>query len=484
MAEFLPYNEQACKMCGKPYKEGSDTWWGFCATCGYLEQFYNPLPAQQEFHASPSKYRLYAGGFGSGKTLCGCQESIQLALRYPGNFILVGAQTYPNLRDTTLRTFLEIVPHPVLKGGSIERAFNKAENMLEFHNGSSVIFRSMDDPNKYKSLNLGAFYIDEVSEVAEEIWMMLESRLRRNTVPRRTGFGTTNPEGGSWVYSKFVQNNGKSKNYSYFQAPTTENIYLPEDYVQGLLDSYPESWVKRYIYADWSAFEGQVFPEFQPTIPYVIPHVDPNPEHPVYFGLDHGLHNPTAALWGSVNPEDGTLYIYQEYYEKNQLVEHHAANIKFMSKDTAIFGHWIDPATQNRNAVTGKSVRSEYLRLGVPVTLGNNDLHAGIHKISEYLKKDKHGKPKIVISERCEHLIEELSQYRWEKAKPRQNEPEKPHSYKDHTVDALRYMVMGLPRYFNDSPASMISSVPPPLPEFYEPGEEDIDRVEIYSGLI
>lgn len=482
MTEFLPYNEHPCKMCGKPYKEGSDTWWGFCPTCGYLEQFYDPLPAQSDFHASNAKYRLYAGGFGSGKTLCGSQEAIQLALRYPNNFGLVGAQTYPNLRDTTQRTFLEVVPHPVLKGGRLETAFNKSENSLEFYNGSVVIFRSMDDPNKYKCLNLGFFYIDELSEVAEDIWMMLESRLRRNNVPRRTGFGTTNPEGGSWVYSKFVQN--QSENYSYFQAPTTENIYLPEDYVQGLLDSYPESWVKRYIYADWSAFEGQVFPDFHSSYPYVIPHVNPDPEHPVYFGLDHGLHNPTAALWGSVNPDTGTLYVYQEYYETNQLVEHHAANIKFMSKDTSIFGHWIDPSTQNRNAVTGKSVRGEYLRHGVPVIPGNNDLHAGIHKISEYLKKNKDGQPKLVISERCEHLIEELSQYRWQKAKPGQNEPEKPHAYKDHTVDALRYMIMGIPRHHDVSVASMVTSVPPPLPDFYEDGEEDIDRVEVYSGLI
>lgn len=482
MSEQLPYNERACPQCGKAYKVGADIWWAFCEPCGHLEQFYTPLPAQHDFHASPTRYRLYAGGFGSGKTLCGCQEAIQLALRYPNNFILVGAQTYPNLRDTTMRTFLEVVPHPVLQGGKIDIALNKSENMLSFHNGSAVIFRSMDDPNKYKSLNLGAFYIDEVSEVAEEIWMMLESRLRRNNVPRRTGFGTTNPEGGSWVYSKFVQNKGEQKNYAYFQAPTTENVYLPEDYVQGLLDSYPESWVRRYIYADWSAFEGQVFPEFEPRYPYVIPHEDPNPEHPVYLGLDHGLHNPTAALWGSVNPADGTLYIYQEYYERNQLVEHHAANIKFMSKDTAIFGQWIDPATQNRNAVTGKSVRSEYLSKGVPVALGNNDLHAGLHKIASYLKKDKGGKPKLVISEKCEHLIEELTQYRWAKSQPDKNEPEKPHPYKDHTVDALRYLVMGVPQFHNLSPQAT-EYVPPPLPEFYADGEEDQDRAALFYTM-
>lgn len=481
MPDALPYTERFCPQCGKVYSEGSDIWWGFCPSCGYLEQFYTPLEAQAAFHASPVKYRLYAGGFGSGKTLCGCQEVNALALRYPNNFILVGAQTYTNLRDTTLRTFLEIVPEPVLKGGKIDKAFNRSENTLHYQNGTTVIFRSMDEPNKYKSLNLGAFYIDELSEVAEEVWLMLESRLRRNNVPRRTGFATTNPEGGSWVYSKFVQNNDEKKNYAYFQAPTTENVYLPEDYVQGLLDSYSEEWVRRYIYADWTAFEGQIYPEFTPSYPYVIPHVEPPKTHPIYVGIDSGLHNPTAAVWGSVNPRNGDVYIFQEYYKKGQLVEEHANQIKFLSKDLPIYTYFIDPETQKRNVVTGKSVRGAYLEHGLPVVLANNDVMAGIQRVSAQMKKHPDGTPKLVISERCEHLIEELTQYHWEKNKsPDKNEPEKPHPYKDHAPDALRYMLMGIPKMHNDMPTAT-DYRPAPLPGY---GEGDVDREEVFSGLV
>lgn len=484
VAEPLPYNERACPSCGKAYKKGSGIWWGYCEECGVLEQFYQPLPKQAEFHASQAKYRLYAGGFGSGKTLCGCQEAIQLALRYPNNFILIGAQTYTNLRDTTQRTFLEVVPEPVLKGGSLSYAFNKSENALTFENGSVVIFRSMDEPNKYKSLNLGAFYIDELTEIPEEVWLMLESRLRRNTVPRRTGFATTNPEGGSWVYEKFVLKNRNKDLYAYFQAPTTENVYLPEDYVQGLLESYSESWVKRYIYADWTAFEGQVFPEFEPRFPYVVPHKEPDPSWPIYCGIDHGIHNPTAAVWGAVNPRNGDIYIFQEYYKRDELVETHANTIKFMSKDYPVYAYFIDPSTQNRSAVTGKSVRGAYLEHGLPVTLANNDVLAGIHRVAAQLKKHPDGTPKLTISEKCVHLIEELSQYRWEKNRnPEKNEPEKPHPYKDHSVDALRYMIMGIPRQFDNRPYAT-EYVPRPMKEFYGPGEEDWEDVEVYSGLV
>ena len=285
------------------------------------------------------------------------------------------------------------------------------------------------------------------------------------------------------MYSRFIQNQGKNPDYAYFQAPTTENIYLPEDYVQGLLNSYPESWVKRYIYADWTAFEGQVYPDFQPTYPYVVPHEEPDPDWPVYVGIDHGLHNPTAAVWAARNPKDGSLYVFQEYYQKNQLVEHHAKHIKFMSDKYPVYAYWIDPSTQNRNAVTGKSIFSEYRQHGVPVLPGNNDLMAGIHKVSEYLKRKPDGQPRLIISERCVNLIEELSQYRWEDPKPGRNEPEKPHPYKDHSCDALRYLCMGVPKFTLDKPVAM-GYTPPPIPDFYDDGEEDIDRVQVYSGLV
>ena len=486
MTEPLPYNERPCLRCGKPYKKGSGAWWGYCEECGVVEQFYQPLPKQAEFHASTAKYRLYAGGFGSGKTLCGCQEAIQLALRYPNNFILIGAQTYTNLRDTTQRTFLEVVPEPLLKGGKLDKAFHKTENAIEFYNGSVVIFRSMDEPNKYKSLNLGAFYIDELTEVPENVWLMLESRLRNNAVPRRTGFATTNPEGGSWVYAKFVANNKHRDTYAYFQAPTTENVYLPEDYVQGLLASYSESWVRRYIYADWSAFEGQIFPDFEPRYPYVVPHHEPEPHHMVYVGIDHGIYNPTAAVWAAVNPINGDVYVFQEYYKRDELIKAHADTIKFMSSKYPVFSYFIDPSTQNRNAVTGQSVRGEYLRNGVPVVLANNDILAGIHKMSSYLKKRPDGTPKLTISEKCVHLIEELGLYRWEKQKDSsKNAPEKPHPYKDHSVDALRYLIMGLPQPgLNNGRAYATEYVPKPMKEFYNDGEGDWEDVEVYSGLV
>ena len=50
---------------------------------------------------------VYQGGFGSGKTFCGALLGVLMALKYPQIKGLVGAQTYPLVRDTTLSTYFE-----------------------------------------------------------------------------------------------------------------------------------------------------------------------------------------------------------------------------------------------------------------------------------------------------------------------------------------------------------------------------------------
>lgn len=470
MIEQIPYNERPCLKCGKPYKKGSSSWWGYCPDCGVVQQFYEALPMQAAFHASPAKYRLYIGGFGSGKTLCGCQEAVQLALEYDHNYIMVGAMTYPNLRDTTRKQLLEIVPEPYLRGGSFSTSFSSTENELTFANGSVIIFRSMDDPNKYKSLNLGAFYLDELSEATQEMWQMLEGRLRLTTVPRRTGFATSNPEGHNWVWKYFI--NAKKKNYEVFVAPTTENVYLPDDYVSGLLESYDEAWVRRYIYADFNTFEGKIYTDFQPEAPYVVPYTKPPEGWPIYVGIDHGLQNPTAVLWAAVDPETGRVYIFQEYYKRGALVEDHVKMIKYLSNGYPIYSYFIDPSTKMRNSVTGKSVMNEYIRLGLPVRPANNDVLAGIERVSSYFKLHD-GLPSLQIADTCTNLIEELSEYKWETSQTNKNHPEKPHKFHDHAADALRYIIMGLPSLARVKAVSMVDLVPRPLEGF---GSPDADQ--------
>ena len=99
-------------------------------------------PPQREFWGSPAKFRLFVGGIGSGKTRAGALE----VLRQPGGSTgMVLAPTYPMLRDATLRTFLELAQ----RGGVLED-FRKAEMAATLMNGTTVLFRSADNPDRLR----------------------------------------------------------------------------------------------------------------------------------------------------------------------------------------------------------------------------------------------------------------------------------------------------------------------------------------------
>jgi len=51
---------------------------------------------------------------------------------------------------------------------------------------SKIWFTGLDSNNteRIKSLNLGFFALDEATEIAESIFMMLQTRLRRKGIPK------------------------------------------------------------------------------------------------------------------------------------------------------------------------------------------------------------------------------------------------------------------------------------------------------------
>src|SRR2546425_7796773 len=111
---------------------------------------YNALPSQAAFHASQARFKGFSGPIGSGKSAALCQEAIKLSYLNPGRQGLIGAPTYPMLRDATLTTFLE-----VLAANDLPYEFNKAESVLVMKDtGSRIYFRAVDEFERLRGTNL------------------------------------------------------------------------------------------------------------------------------------------------------------------------------------------------------------------------------------------------------------------------------------------------------------------------------------------
>lgn len=191
----------------------------------------------------------YAEGYfhhNCGKSLMLILKAIDLALRYPNNFILMGRKTYVELRDTLVKEFFVICPEYLIKN------YYKAEMKVKMINGSEIIFRHLDKmaETEIRSMNLGAVFIDQAEDISKDVFLALKGRLRRDgiTTGERKIYMSINPEL-TWHFADFKQN--CHPDYELVEASTLENQdNLPEEYIKDLL-SYPENYKRQYVYGIW-----------------------------------------------------------------------------------------------------------------------------------------------------------------------------------------------------------------------------------------
>src|SRR5438874_10243603 len=104
------------------------------------EIVYDPLPSQRRFHNCEALYKGFSGPIGSGKSQALCQEAIRLSYQNPGRLGLLGAPTYPMLRDATQAALVEI-----LENNQIPYEHNKGENTFVMQDTQSkILFRPVD----------------------------------------------------------------------------------------------------------------------------------------------------------------------------------------------------------------------------------------------------------------------------------------------------------------------------------------------------
>jgi PBSX family phage terminase large subunit len=427
-------------------------------------QLFEPLPKQEKFlyfieDRPDIKFIWYCGGFGSGKSFIGSHAVIRHAMANPKGRTLIARQTMVDLKATTMKTFFEVLdPRLKLK-------WNKTESLLTLINGHEIYFWGLDNIEKLKSLEIGMFWIDEVNEVAELTFNVLKGRLRNKNHKKRLGILTSNSEGKNWTYKQFVLGKGVRtqedlEKYRIIKAPSNENTYLPEDYLD-VLNSYTGDLFERYVKASWNVFEGQIFPDFHREIHVIKAFAIPE-EWKKIGGIDHGERNPSTFLWCAITGQ-GDLVFYREYKKEGEFVDKHVVNIKELNKDEELEYIEIDPSTKSVRGASGRKVDTEYKEEWLktfgkimPLRYANNDVSAGISRVHKYLRIDpgkkhistkKQGAPRIYVFDTCPQLIDELEGYKWKKISTTdENDPkEAPRKKDDHLVDPMRYIVMSRP---------------------------------------
>lgn len=422
---------------------------------------HKPLPRQRDFlkaalDPNGPRYVAYYGGFGSGKSVVLCTAIITQAVMYGGDY-LISRHFMPELRRTTMKTFIEMCPKELI----LETRVADAEVHLRCAVPGAkavVYFIGLDEPGKIDSMNLSGFGIDEASQTTEEAFLKLQGRLR-NPKGLRKGLLVGNPKGRDHVYRHFVSKLAVSPasrhQFHMIVAPSTENIHLPEGYIEGMLGSYSKERIQRDIMGSFDSFEGMIYSEFDRSVHVVKPYDIPDGWTRI-IGQDDGFTNPAASIFGAVD-ENGDIVIFDEVYVSGVVVTDLCKNhINPKIGTQKISGMYIDPSTKaKRNQAGGVaysnfSVYLDNLPKQVPLICANNEVTVGIDRVKTFMKVNpKTGKPRLTIFDTCTNLLEEIGEYRWAELSSNQegtkNQKEEPRKYNDHAVDALRYLVISRP---------------------------------------
>ena len=401
---------------------------------------YEPLPSQRAFHGSGARFKGFSGPIGCGKSQALCQEAVKLSYLNVGRTGLIGAPTYPMLRDATQATLFEI-----LDSNAIPYEYNKAENVLLMRDTlSRILFRPVDDFERLRGTNLAWFGLDELTYCPEPAWLRLEGRLRDPKARRLCGFAVWTPKGYDWVYQKFVAE--PVKGYHAVIARPFENRFLLEkipDFYEQLKKSYDENFYQQEVLGQYLSLNGGlVYSAFQRNDHLAVLPLERHA--PLLWALDFNV-DPMCSV--VVQIIRGKVRVLEEivlrHASTREACETFCRRFPDHAAGVVIYGD----ASGNHQHTTGTSdyqIVREYFRanynarLQYKVARANPSVRERV-MLTNSLLRNAEGEVQLQVDPKCKELIKDFEQVTY-KSDSNQIDKERDRR-RTHLSDALGYLL-------------------------------------------
>ncbi|MFZ0339565.1 MAG: hypothetical protein WAL45_16130, partial [Terracidiphilus sp.] len=114
-----------------------------------LQLEYSPLPSQKSFHDLNCYAKGFSGPVGSGKSKALAAEAIYQAYRNPGEYGILGAPVYRQLRTVTKVALISL-----LAESGIPFRERKSEDTITLTQPrSTILLKSLDEPQNLRGPN-------------------------------------------------------------------------------------------------------------------------------------------------------------------------------------------------------------------------------------------------------------------------------------------------------------------------------------------
>lgn len=407
---------------------------------GLLAIGYDMLPSQAAFHDSEALFKGFSGPVGSGKSAALAHEAMRLAIENNGFTGLLGAPTYQMLKDATLPHLLA-----TLQRNDVAYEHKQSDQVVTLKEwNSTILLRSLDNPDSLRGTNLAWFGVDELTYAPEAAWQQLESRLREPAAPRLCGFGVWTPKGQDWVYRRLVAN--ERADTECIRAKPFENRFILNQlprYYEGLKDTFDSAFYAQEVLGEYlSAQSNLVYRRFSRA-----KNVEPqeyDPQLPLLWALDFNV-DPMSSVLAQIRGEH--VHVLDEIVLKrvttHEACEEFAARFPACPAGVKVYAD----ASAHADKTSGWSDRealqdffSRHARYDVSfhIPKSNPPVRRRVELMNGKLEAAT-GFSNMTIDPRCTELIKDLEEVAWvegaheiDKAKD---------SKRTHLSDALGYLV-------------------------------------------
>ena len=359
----------------------------------------------RHLETSDKRIVIEQGGTRSGKTYNILIWIIfSYALKNKGKTVTICRKTYPALRTSAMRDFIEILRSYELYD---EKNHNKSSSEY-YLNGNLIEFISLDQPQKVRGRKRDLLFINEANELHWEDWQQLVFRTTGRIII------DYNPSDEfHWIYDKV-----KTREDAEFHVTTyLNNPFLEDSIIKEieLLKQTDENYWRVYGLGEVGSGKSLIFRT------ELIDRIPDNARF-IYYGMDFGYTNdPTTLI--AIYIHDTNLYFDEKIYRTNmtnQDIANELGRLEIGRRDE-IYADSGEP----------KSIEEIY-RMGwniKPATKGRDSVNIGIDMLKRYA---------LHVTKESTNTIKEFRNYKWKEDK-NGVVLNTPVDMFNHSIDAIRY---------------------------------------------
>jgi phage terminase large subunit len=357
-----------------------------------------------------ARFIINEGGSRSSKTYSLCQLIMVYCLQNPQKVVSIIRKTFPALRATAMRDFLEVLK----EAGIYEKtSHNMSEHIYTFPNGSIVEFFSVDDEQKIRGRKRSIAWCNEANELFLDDFTQLNMRTEQKLI-----FDYNPSDSTSWLYEL-------PKDESVLIKSTyRDNPFLPDSIKRQIEDlkRTDEALYQIYALGEHAISKANIYSNWT-----FLPHRPARFTQFVY-GLDFGYNHPTALMRVYWHEKDIFIepVIYESYLTTSNLIDRMAS--LDVEKETEIIADYARP-----------EIIAEMNNAGYNVLNANKVVKKGIDNIKTF----------GVFALADKNLEKEYQNYKWKKVGD--HILDEPVKLFDDAMDAVRYATTYIKgQYFTD----------------------------------